>query len=281
MKKELVSKLILGTVQFGCDYGINSAGRPDTEQVRDILQECLRNGIHRLDTSSAYGDSELVLGKAIENKDAFNIISKYPKGPLCVSEKLEGTLRDLGVDSIYGYLLHHFQVYEENPGIWQQFMDLKGNGKVGNIGFSLYSPEELERLLNDGTPFDILQIPYNIFDRKFEPYFKELCDRGIRIHVRSTFLQGLFFKDRDKLPEKLKPLRPYLMELDRYAIDNGLTVAEVALNANLQNPYIDGVLIGVDNKGQLLENISSVRNIPVEFHPDIKEQELLNPVNWK
>ena len=31
------NKLVLGSVQFGCQYGINSAGRPDEKTVLEIL----------------------------------------------------------------------------------------------------------------------------------------------------------------------------------------------------------------------------------------------------
>lgn len=275
------SKLILGTVQFGCEYGINSEGRPTGDQVREILHGCLENGIDRLDTSSAYGESEKVLGEEIENKKNFRIISKYPKCSLPVYKRLENSLHDLGVDSIYGYLLHHFNVYAGYPEIWKDFIEQKESGKVQNIGFSLYSTDELDKIINDGISFDIVQIPYNIFDRQFDPYLPKLADMGVKVHVRSTFLQGLFFKDRDSLPPALKPLRKYLIALDEYAVEHDMTVAEVALNSNIQNPYIDGVLIGVDNKKQLMENIKAVRTVPIDFNPEIKEHELLNPVNWK
>lgn len=281
MDSNLVSKLILGTVQFGCEYGINSAGRPTGDQVGQILHECLENGIDRLDTSSAYGDSEKVLGKEMEDNQTFRIISKYPKCSLPVYKKLDNSLHDLGVDSIYGYLLHHFHVYAGYPEIWRDFIELKEKDKVENIGFSLYSPDELDRILRDGIPFDIVQIPYNIFDRQFDPYLPKLADMGVKVHVRSTFLQGLFFKDRNSLPPVLMTLRKYLKELDEYAEEHQMSVAEVALNSNIQNPYIDGVLIGVDNKEQLMENIRSIKDIPVDFHTEIKEKELLNPVNWK
>lgn len=281
MDKSLVSKLILGTVQFGCEYGINSAGRPTGDQVGKILHECLENGIDRLDTSSAYGDSEKVLGREMEGKQAFRIISKYPKCSLPVYKKLDNSLMELGVDSIYGYLLHHFHIYAGYPAIWRDFMELKEAGKVENIGFSLYSTEELDRILSDEIPFDIVQIPYNIFDRQFGPYLPRLADMGVKVHARSTFLQGLFFKDRDDLPYVLRPLRKYLIELDEYAKGHDMSVAEVVLNSNIQNPYIDGVLIGVDNKSQLMENIRSIKDVPVDFNPVIVEKELLNPVNWK
>lgn len=274
-----INKLVLGTVQFGCQYGINSEGRPDTQMVSQILDEAYKGGITILDTSAAYGNAEEVLGET-KAAQRFKIISKYPKCETSVQETFEKSLKDLGSSNLYGHLLHHFSLYTDNKTIWDEFIQLKSKGKVEKIGFSLYEPYELELILNDGIPFDLIQIPYNIFDRQFEPYFKKLKEMNVEIHVRSTFLQGLFFKDRNSLPEKLQPLKPYLTALDNYAEKTGLSVAEVALNYNIQNPYIDGVLIGVDTKEQLLTNFQSESAKQVELSIEVKEIELLKPVNW-
>lgn len=276
------SKLVLGTVQFGCQYGVNSTGRPDEQAVCEILKLAAHSSITTLDTSAAYGDAEEVLGKVIPQAGGpFQIISKYPESRETVGVTLEKTLHTLGRDRIYGYLLHHFGVYRNNPKIWEEFLCLKEEGKVEKIGFSLYSPAELEILLANDVSFDLVQFPYNIFDRQFEPYLELLKGRGVEIHVRSTFLQGLFFKDRNTLPEKLKSLGCYLQQLDDYAQTSGMTVAEVALNYNMQNPFIDGVLIGVDTADQLQDNIRSISNKKIEVKIEVKEKELLNPVNWK
>lgn len=273
-----MGKLILGTVQFGLQYGVNSAGRPGEDAVRDILAAAWQGGIDTLDTSSAYGNAEEVLGRC--RKDPFRLISKYPAGAGPVAEVFAKSLSRLGTDRLYGYLLHHFSVFRENPAIWEEFLQLKADGRVQKVGFSLYEPEELALILEQGAPFDLLQIPFNVFDRKFLPYMEELHGKGVEIHVRSTFLQGLFFKDRNALPARLQPLRKYLLQLDGFARENGLSVAEVALNANLQHPCIDGVLIGVDNLQQLQSNLQAVKDTPVHLDVDVKEKELLNPVNW-
>lgn len=274
------NKIVLGTVQFGLQYGVNSAGRPSEEAVKRILEEAAKGGIATLDTSSAYGNSEEILGKCITTDEDFKIVSKYPKGEISVAEMFNGSLNRLKVNQLYGYLLHHFEVYKNNPKVWDEFVALKKSGKVQKIGFSLYSPEELEFILNKKSPFDLIQIPFNILDKKFLPLMKELHEKGVEIHVRSTFLQGLFFKDRETLPEKLKPMKKYLLQLDDYSKATGLSISEMALNYNLQNPYIDGVLIGVDNVEQLRMNLSSIKDTPIDIEIDVKEQELLNPVNW-
>lgn len=276
----LSSKIVLGTAQFGLQYGVNSAGRPGESVVRDILAEALEGGIATLDTSSAYGNAEEILGRCMPASKPFRIVSKYPKGSGPVRDCFDASLARLGVECLYGYLLHHFELFRDKPALWEDFVALKESGRVQKIGFSLYMPEELEFILDAGAPFDLLQVPFNLFDRKFLPYMAELHGRGVEIHVRSTFLQGLFFKDREALPPRLSPLRKYLLQLDDYARESGLGISEIALNHNLQNPFVDGVLMGVDNVAQLRSNLQSVVDTHIDLEVEVAEQELLNPVNW-
>ena len=92
------NKLVLGTVQFGCQYGINSAGRPDEKTVLEILDLAYHSGITNLDTSSAYGNAEYILGKVLSASDSsFQIISKYPESGKSVATVLDQTLTDLHV----------------------------------------------------------------------------------------------------------------------------------------------------------------------------------------
>ena len=274
------SKLILGTVQFGCQYGINSAGRPSEAAVAEILSAAAASGITTLDTSSAYGNAEQVLGSCDAAGRGFRIVSKYPQGSGPVGETFGESLSRLGVSSMYGYMLHHFTLYRSNPGIWEEFRALRSQGLITKAGFSLYSPEELETLIDDGVDFDIVQIPRNIFDRRFDPWLPVLRERGVEVHVRSTFLQGLFFKDRDSLPEKLVPLRKYLLQLDGYSERSGLGTAQLALNFNLRHPDISGVLIGVDNAAQLMANVEAAEGTDMDIDINVAEQDLLSPVNW-
>jgi len=275
------SKLILGTVQFGLQYGINSAGRPSMQQVSDILSTAKSSGIDILDTSSGYGEAERILG-LFNTCKSFSIVSKYPRSKQTVIDSFNKSIKALGCKKLYGYLLHHFDVYKQNKIIWKDFIELKNRNLVDCIGFSLYESNELEMILDDGVSFDLVQVPFNIFDRQFEPYFQLLKNRGVKIHVRSTFLQGLFFMDRERLPSNLLPLKKYLLALDELASKRGLSITQMALNNSIHNSLIDGVLIGVDNKEQLDVNIKSV--IDSDINIDIQVPEdlhyLLKPINW-
>lgn len=282
------NKLVLGTVQFGVNYGINNtSGQVSLEEVCKILKIAEEKGIKTLDTSSGYGISEIILGQAIkETNTAFNIVSKYPRSNESVRSTFEESISNLGVDSLYGYLVHHFEFYQEKPEIFNEMTDLKNEGKIKKVGFSLYNIEQLQYLLDKGVEFDILQFPYNIFDKQFEPYMPKLVEMGVEIHTRSAFLQGLFFKDTNALPEKLKPLKNYLEELHSYCANKGLTVEQLALGYVLVNPNVNGGLIGIDNHEQLVANLKvasvklSQEDIDYISNIDIKEKALLNPVNW-
>ena len=282
------NKIVLGTVQFGVNYGINNAsGQVPLEEVCKILKIAEEGGVKTLDTSAGYGQSELVLGKAMrESQTHFNIVSKYPKTTKGVRETFMESLTQLGVKSVYGYLVHLFKCYEDNSSIFDEMIALKNEGKIEKVGFSLYSVDQLQLLFDRDVKFDILQFPYNIFDRQFEPYMHQLVEMGVEIHTRSAFLQGLFFKDVNTLPERLVPLKVYLEKLHQYSETERVTVEQIAFGYVLANDFVKGALIGVDNHSQLEANLKAasqrLRQKDIDFIKsiEIKEKELLNPVNW-
>ena len=139
-------------------------------------------------------------------------------------------------------------------------------------------------MLDNRVEFDILQFPYNLFDRQFDVYLSQLKQSGVEIHTRSVFLQGLFFKDLGSLSGQMEPLKPYLLQIRFYCAVHSITIEQCALSFVLRNPFIDGVLIGVDNISQLQNNINvaictkEVEELAKQI--TVKETYLLNPSNW-
>ncbi|MDA9003693.1 aldo/keto reductase, partial [Flavobacteriales bacterium] len=97
------SKLILGTVQFGLDYGVNNtAGKPSKENIKSILDSAYNSGIKLLDTAEAYGDSQNKLGEYHSNStNKFNVITKFSSNTegfsLNIIERVYNNLKILGV----------------------------------------------------------------------------------------------------------------------------------------------------------------------------------------
>ena len=59
-----ISRLSLGTAQFGMNYGIaNQQGKISIEDMRKMLTYANAKGLNFLDTASVYASSEINLGK--------------------------------------------------------------------------------------------------------------------------------------------------------------------------------------------------------------------------
>ena len=69
-----MTKLALGTVQFGMDYGINSGIKVEQNEVLKIVNLARKSGIKLIDTAQLYGSSEKVLGNV--NTVDFDIVTK-------------------------------------------------------------------------------------------------------------------------------------------------------------------------------------------------------------
>jgi aryl-alcohol dehydrogenase-like predicted oxidoreductase len=285
-------KLALGTVQFGQDYGIaNSNGQTSRSEVEKILELARLKGINTLDTAIAYGESESVLGQ-IGVQD-FNIISKLPELPIVcrdvekwMESQLNDSLKRLRINSIDSFLLHRpLQLLEPgNENLWATLLKFKTQGLVKKIGYSIYGPNELEQLWSQFKP-DIVQAPYNIFDRRMATsgWFKRLKDEGIEIHGRSTFLQGLLLLDKHKRPNKFEKWSDHWQLWDRWLEQNRITPLQAALAFSLAEDKVNKVIVGIDHCVQLKEIINAtdtaIKDFPEEL--SITDAKLINPSNWE
>lgn len=287
MNSGLIKKICLGTAQFGMDYGIaNKDGRAPKEEVFKILDCAVAKGIKTLDTAHAYGCSEKVLGEFIKKRgQKFDIVSK-----ITMTAHLSESLARLGAKNIYGCLIHNFNDYVEKKNLWKTLKIAKENSIAQKIGFSFYKTQELETVLEEGIKFDIIQAPYNIFDRRFENYFAPLKDKGVEIHTRSIFLQGLFFLKSAELPKNLSSAKKHLELLKKTAKENNISISSLCLNFVLNNSYIDKAVIGVDSLKQLKQNINEISDFRKPAfsgisgnlnHLKLNDENILLPINWK
>jgi len=285
------TKLALGTAQFGLDYGIyNKKGRLSEKEVFRILKYAIQNGIDVIDTAYAYGDSEKIIGTFIkENKSKIKIISKAPSNNTQDLKNLfNSSLKRLHSDNLYGYLVHNFNSFIINPGVWETLIKLKNQGKINKIGFSLYYPTEAEYILKKNIKVDILQVPFSIFDQRFSEIFSLLKEKNIEIYVRSIFIQGLIFTNPDKLQGKFVNIRDKLLYLKSLSEDIKVPISGICINFVLLNDLIDKVIVGVDSLRNLKENMKAinhqteVKNIYSKlFSMKENNEDIILPINWK
>ena len=281
-------KIALGTVQWGLDYGIaNTNGIPNDKALTNILSLALDNNINLLDTAVQYGNAEKRIGQlaTAENKIITKIGSFSDSNSL--ENQLENSFKNLKRADIHGCLFHNSNELLENKQHWAELLNYKKTGKIKKIGYSLYAPEVLVALLKEGFLPDIVQIPYSILDRTFEPYFELLKEKGVEIHVRSVFLQGLYFKSLKELDPIYADLRQSLKAVQLIRERNDLSVLELAFCYVAQNKFIDYAVLGIETAQQLAQIIkASEKKLSQKTIEQIKliqleNKTMLNPVNWK
>ncbi|WP_300408360.1 aldo/keto reductase [uncultured Psychrobacter sp.] len=287
-------KLILGTVQFGQPYGVaNPNGQVPKDDLQQILEKAHQLNITTLDTAIAYGESEKVLGQ--QDLQDFKVISKLFKIPdNCsditdwVEQQVQGSLARLQVDSLEGLLLHRPAQLLGNGGqeLYQAIQCLKARGVVKRIGLSMYGYEELHDIIdNIDADFDIIQAPMNLFDRRLDSsgLLKKLKNRGIEVHARSAFLQGLLLMSKENIPSYFAPWQDKFDSYHQWLSINNISALEACLGYLNQHPDIDKIVVGVDSLAQLNE-IATAMDAQINAPPlDIQsvDEGLINPSRWQ
>lgn len=288
---EVQNKLILGTVQFGLDYGINnSAGKPSKEQVFQLFEEAAKAGIAILDTADAYGNASELIGEFFSlSKTRFAINTKFKaEEGKSITAQLTHSLKQLNAEQVNIYFYHRFDEMVKFPETLTELGRLKSQNLINKIGVSVYGNDEFEIAVN--TPeIDAIQLPFNLLDNYNQrgELLKQAKQKGKEIQVRSVFLQGLLFKQLNDYPAYLAPLKPYMQAISQIGVESSIEMEALALSYALAQPEIDNVLIGVDTLAQLNTNVSQANTtltaacISQINAISVSETELLYPKNWK
>ncbi len=286
-----MSRLALGTVQFGLNYGVaNRSGQVSRSTAKAMLALALDGGVNMLDTAVAYGESEACLGEV--GTDGFKVVSKLPAVPeVCpdvdawVQAQITMSLARLGVKGLYGLLLHRpDQLLAANGmALYMALLRLKEAGTVQKIGISIYAPDQLAGLASR-FHFDIVQAPLNLVDRRLHAsgWLQKLKDADVEVHTRSAFLQGLLLMPRAGIPEQFARWTVLWRNWHEWLEAHGADAVKACLAYPLSLPEVDRVVVGADSLSQLAQIIDAARAPCPDSLPDLRcgDQELINPALW-
>lgn len=301
------SCITLGTAQLGMDYGItNSAGRPNDTEALAIVSTALEGGVTQLDTARAYGDAEKRLGRMLHRWPGYGmrVISKLrpltdlpddaPRALVegAVDQSVRSSCSDLSRSRIDVMLFHRCADMFRWGGVaLERLSEHVRNGTIGEIGASVYTPEEAVRSLGDPR-ITQLQIPFNLLDQRWlEHEFQRAAAarRDLAIHARSVFLQGLLLSEpgrwpswADAAPRLCSDIRRLIGSFHRKC------AADLCMAFVRAFPWITSLVVGVESAGQLRELLSLACTEPLspaqaalvrETFTDVPVR-LLNPVLW-
>jgi len=264
----ITKKMVLGTAQFGMDYGIaNINGKPKKKEVFDILDLAWKKGIRRFDSAPGYG-SEALLGEFITAngiQDEAIVLTKIPSlygvsdFQTDIITNLESSLKNLGcpIDVLFfhnpvdsGLLLSDLQFFET----------LLNDYPVSTLGVSVYETKEVESL--SGCQFELaFQFPFNVLDRRFEQVSMPQCKR----FARSVFIQGLLASTNDLRSDAPVKLLNLQKEYHDRLAKHHLKAVGFAVSFVTYSDSIDYFLVGVESTKQLMD----ILNIEFDIFQDL------------
>ena len=300
-----LSKITLGTVQLGMNYGINNAdGKPSEETANQVLSTAIQGGITTFDTSSDYGTSESLVGNYFKQNKLDNsfVVTKFGVGsfdnPLSeievekvIRKQVETSLDKLGYKKLPLLLSHNEKDLDCYGDVVVSILKkLQSEGMVDKVGASLNHFSYAEKVINYGI-FEAVQLPLNMMDVKnaLGGDIKNLAKNDIAVFIRSVFLQGLFFKDPDTLPNGvLQNAKEPLKKIKKIAEEENVSIAGLAISYIRDLEGVSSLVMGAEKPEQVKENIelinvkkisNSAREKIISAFNDI-DQRVLCPWLW-
>lgn len=289
LRMKLLSQVALGSAQFGLRYGVTNTGdRVSEAESQAILSAAWQHGVHTLDTASAYGDSEEVLGR--HGVSDWQVVSKLPPLPDPVEDVTRwvlastvSALKRLKLNRLHGLLLHRPQQLLGPRGreLLIALREVQQSGLVEKIGVSIYAPDELPPLMDLHT-FDLVQAPGSIIDRRLHEsgWAKRLHLAGVEAHTRSAYLQGLLLSPSVQ-KQRFAHWNAVWAFWHRWLQEHQLSALQACVRYALAQPGVDKMVFGFDTVEQLHALAQAARG-PLPALPEWPDLDprLLNPSLW-
>jgi uncharacterized protein len=245
---------------------LGSPDRIDEPAAARLLHEAIERGVTYLDTAWFYharsfgepGESEPFVGRALADgrRGRVQLATKLPQQIVRtrgdMDRFLEQQLARLRTDHVDFYLVHglYGEAWDRMRGLGvREFLDgARSRGLIGRAAFSFHGQGgDLGRIVDDYDGWAFAQIQFNYMDTGFQAGIDGLryaAGKGLGVVVMEPLKGGRLAKD---LPPEMKAVFD--------ARPEGWSPAEWALRYAWNEPGVSMLLSGMNEQGQLDENI--------------------------
>lgn len=281
-------ELVLGTAQFGLDYGIAGRGEPvPADEVQAILAKAWEYGIRILDTAPVYGVIQSQLSDLMGDYN-FSVVTKIPALPTdltvesasaFLSSTVENMYQELG-ERIKTILFHNGADLLGSLGscVWKTLLD-EIQKKDIQLGVSCYSPEDALAIQSQFS-IQAAQLPANAFDQRITNYPN--FGASLDIYIRSVFLQGVLLMEPEQLAHKLPIATDAVKRWQIWCREHNLSLIQAALGVIKGFSGVKYCVFGVNCMKQLEEILEAWRSAPILQYLDIaiQNEQIIDPRRW-
>lgn len=293
MIKRKLGKTDLEVSRLGLGGLFLMSSKDNVSGTREALKSALRLGINYIDTAPGYGDSEKVIGVALDDISIPVILSTklggrplpfMPRDKDCLLRSVEESLRLLARDSIDILMIHE----PDRPGVYDWWTDmakvegpvlellaeLKRQGIIRYTGIGGTTAYELSHIVRSGK-FDVVLTAFNyslLWREAEHSVFTAAKEAGVGLICGSALQQGALAREFDTIYDSRAfwlsdPRRRQFKSLYSLAKDCGTSIPELALRFVISNDQVDCVLMGTGSVAEIEDNVEAVNNGPLP--PDV------------
>ena len=277
---QAMQSLILGTAQWGLDYGTtNTTGRLADAAIVELSAVARRIGIVGLDTAPAYGDAEERIHLAGSGWLLQTKVSGLGGDPADIVASLRLSLDRMGVSRVGTCLVHDWAALSSDERVIasETLVECRAAGLVERIGISAYAEADLVTALDSFSGLGVAQVPVSVLDQRLESSaaVASLRSHGVVIQARSVLLQGaaLAAPDHDRFGS-----HPDVVRLRTAGDPLSLCMGHVK-----SRPWVDEVVVAATSAGELEEIGAAYAAAESSFDwPSLasSDPDLLDPRRW-
>ncbi len=263
-------RIVLGTANFGTNYGLRGTARPAPNVNFDIasaiISAAAEIGITEIDTALAYGPSQKWISELIKHRN-FQVNSKIIWGGAANHQKYQSDLKqivsELGSSNLHLLQWHNWEKGSSTKEDYAHLHSLLDPGMTLDIGVTTYGSDTVKDALFVDS-FESIQLEFNILNQAPLKTFLGSCGTSRpQLYLRSLLLQGLLSDNLALVESRSLILQEKIREIQLLAQEWNLSTQELALRAALTFVEDCALVVGVESGEQLLEIAGFVENGPL------------------
>lgn len=269
-----LSKLGLGTSQFGLDQPPGPRGRPRDAEARDILSIAGRSGLTVLEVARGATASDGLLRAALPQPNPFRMTLtavRPDRGPEVVEAELRAQMLRLGVERVDAIVAASAtDLFSPlGPKLWDKLKELKDLGLCRRIGVPVYASDDPVGVARRFKP-DLVQAPASLLDQRLllDGSLATIAEMGVEVHLRSIFLNGVLFLPPDRAPSHLKAAAGRISRARRLIAEGKSDPLQAALGFALTRPEAAHVLVGVTSAAEMSAVVAAAMSPPPDLDWD-------------
>lgn len=269
-----LSKLGLGTAQFGLDQPPGPRGRPREVEAREILSIAGRSGLSVLEVGAGSAIADGHLRGALPRPNPFRLTLttiRPDRGPDAVEAELRAQMTRLGVERVDTVVAPSAtDLFSPlGPKLWDRLKALKDKGLCERIGVPVYASDDPVGVARRFKP-DVVQAPASLLDQRLllDGSLATLAEMGVEVHLRSIFLNGVLFLPPDRAPSHLQAAASRISRARRLIAEGRSDPLQAALGFALTRPEATAVLVGVTSAAEMSAVVAAAMSPPPDLDWD-------------